>query len=599
MWSEWCNRPYISIAGFLITLCCTMTRIRRFRRRLTLLIWLYKKIRNNYDLVDVIKMIRFYRYVTFIIISLFFLLNKSYASTGRKLIFVICIGVSCILINHLYIKLINGKTRIIILLLMETLFNAFILVPSGGLDSPYIWYSLNTILVASFILKQRIYSWINLGVYLFSSTWILFLLTKTEYSFSQVLLGESNFILSLVLFTEIVLILSEYSEKIQHKNEYLQGLNQKITAANDQIKESMNYIMELYQAVHLLTTQQDEDNLEKILTDYAIKMTHCNLAFFNKNNQTTTVTGAGSQPASTNEIEINIEELELNLSSVQSLILNDSLYILAPVKCKLKLYGYIGIKFIDIKTEEKDIADQLTFLSELGTIVLEKFELEKVNRHLLINEEQNRIANEIHDGVLQRLFSISCGIYSINKRIKNISKNVISSELSHIRISINNAMSELRSTVYGYSWNKEGVNSFVSDIKNYIDTIRKYQGVDIQLELNGEQDLLSLEQKRSIYRIISEATGNSVKHGKAKHITIQLNVEVSDILLLISDDGIGFDRNILENENRMGLGIHNMHYLVHSLDGSIKMDSNIGKGTIIIIHFPMKSKSNVCREGVI
>jgi hypothetical protein len=108
---------------------------------------------------------------------------------------------------------------------METLFNAFILVPSGGLDSPYIWYSLNTILVASFILKQRIYSWINLGVYLFSSTWILFLLTKTEYSFSQVLLGESNFILSLVLFTEIVLILSEYSEKIQHKNEYLQDLN--------------------------------------------------------------------------------------------------------------------------------------------------------------------------------------------------------------------------------------------------------------------------------------------------------------------------------------------------------------------------------------
>ena len=53
---------------------------------------------------------------------------------------------------------------------------------------------------------------------------------------------------------------------------------------------------------------------------------------------------------------------------------------------------------------------------------------------LLISEEQNRIANEIHDRVLQRLFSISCGIYSINQNGKNLNSEQLSLELDVIRI---------------------------------------------------------------------------------------------------------------------------------------------------------------------
>lgn len=328
-------------------------------------------------------------------------------------------------------------------------------------------------------------------------------------------------------------------------------------------------------------------------------MTHCDSAFFIKNKKITTLKEAGTNKYSYENIETKIEEIELNESSIQSLTVRNSLYIFSPVKCKLKIYGYIGVGYCADKTDEKDIADQLTFLSELGTIVLEKFELEKVNRHLLINEEQNRIANEIHDGVLQKLFSISCGIFSISKRIKDLSKKDISSELSQIRISMNDAMSELRSTVYGYSWHKSGVNSFVSDIRCYMENIGKYNGVDINFELNGNHDLLSMNQKKGIYRIISEAVGNSVKHGKAKHIAINLNVEESNISLLISDDGSGFDVGIMESENKMGLGIHNMHYLAHSLDGGIKIESETGKGTAVFIHFPVDLKSIIRREDIV
>ena len=102
--------------------------------------------------------------------------------------------------------------------------------------------------------------------------------------------------------------------------------------------------------------------------------------------------------------------------------------------------------------------------------------------------------------------------------------------------------------------------------------------------------MLSLNQKKTIYRIISEAAGNSIKHGKATQIDIWLDIGSFETSLSITDNGSGFDMNILDQESKMGLGIRNIHFLTHSLDGSIQLISKTGKGTSINIRFPLEKK---------
>ena len=78
------------------------------------------------------------------------------------------------------------------------------------------------------------------------------------------------------------------------------------------------------------------------------------------------------------------------------------------------------------------------------SVAFDRFYFEEVNERLLISEEQNRIANEIHDSVLQRLFSMSCGIFSLIKKLNKYSLEEMERELNYIRETTDKVMKDLR-----------------------------------------------------------------------------------------------------------------------------------------------------------
>lgn len=177
--------------------------------------------------------------------------------------------------------------------------------------------------------------------------------------------------------------------------------------------------------------------------------------------------------------------------------------------------------------------NQPASLSELGGMALERYELEHTNKELFIHE--------ITD--------------------------------------------DLRSAIYGDTWNKEGTNDFFINIESAIDSIKRYHEVDIVFDLKGNIELLSVEHKKAFYRIINEGIRNAIHYGNAKHINIELSIEVDDIVLKIDDDGNGFDTNLMQS-SKIGMGIKNMNLLTQFLHGNISLSSCLGRGTIVIISVP-------------
>lgn len=564
-----------------------------------------RKSREAIERYDFNGLLCLFRLILFVVTSLFFLANQTINDPLRKLIIISCIGISAFILNTLYMAHSDKKSLVAYLLLIETLFNTFILIPSGGIDSPYIWYSLNSILIASGILKRRLICWLNLVIYLLGSTWVFVGLLNKEETFLEVLNSESNLVLSLIIITGSIQMLTKYSSKISEKNSRLKKSNEKLISANEKIRDSLNYIMELYQAVHLLTTQHDQSNFENILLEYAKKITRLDAVFFvrfDNNMQDQMVLPDDSVFSNKKDLRDWFSESFKEIIDIKSpkyLELESSSYLISPFIRNYRLYGALAVELPESCKGNDDsiIVDQLKFLLELGNIVLEKFHLEEVNRRLLISGEQNRIANEIHDNVLQNLFSISCGVYSLKKRAASLKPNIIENELSSVQSSVNNAMAELREIIYGYSWKKKGTNNFLLDIRSLIEANKRYHNVEIQFELKGNHEFLSIDHKTAFYRIVSEAIGNAIRHGNAKNISIEIDIESEGALLTIEDNGKGFNPDILVSSTDIGMGVKNIYSLVHSLKGSIQINSGLGIGTAINIRVP--AGPGVYREAIV
>lgn len=536
------------------------------------------------------KILFVYRYISLLITSAFYLFNHPEHEITRKVIIIGCLTIAAIILSYLYLIYENSNKNIKLLLLIETIGNTVLLIPSGGINSPFIWYTLNTILISSVFLNKK-YCWINLFAYLFGYLTIIYFSTNIDIDILKFVKNESNLLLSFIMIIVAVQAWSIFVKKTKEKSKRLEEVNIQLELANEMIIESMDHIKVLYQTVNILTNQGNKEGLINVLFEHIRSITKSNTVFYY------------DMSADINKIILDgdsdlLETLEesimKNLDSIlefkipREISVSGSRFLLITVRITHVVYGILGLEVINSKESliYKNKVYQLLFLSEIISVAFERLSLEEINHRLLITEEQNRIANEIHDSVLQRLFSMSCGVFALIKKLDKYSKDDIEKELNLFRKTTNSAMKELRDKIYGLSWKKSGYNSFCMDIKKYLDDIEKMNTVNIPFIINGSDEILSYKQKKALYRIICEGVGNAFRHGQASNIEVRLNIDSHTSILNITDDGIGFDLLKVNEEKSKGVGLENIYQLTESLHGEIKIDTKLGYGTCIEVILP-------------
>ncbi|MBP3886959.1 MAG: hypothetical protein J6F30_04795 [Cellulosilyticum sp.] len=246
--------------------------------------------------------------------------------------------------------------------------------------------------------------------------------------------------------------------------------------------------------------------------------------------------------------------------------------------------GYRATIFIKYQTP----IEELEFVKKLCAIILEQIKGTQMSQNLLINQEQNRIANEIHDSVLQQLFGINCHLYTLSKKVEQLSKEELVQQLDEDRKVVKDVMTELRQTIYGMSWYKQGKDYFLTKLESYIHHMETLYEAQVYFEIEGAVELLGIKEKMGIYRIICEGLANSLRHGKAERVHIRLEIDSKKLTLEIKDQGIGFEYKEIE-EHQLGLGIKNIQKLALVMGGDLKIQSAIGKGTGILIDIPIAS----------
>lgn len=550
------------------------------------------------------KAIYIYRYISLLITSLFYVFGNKTSSLTMKLFMVLCLTISSIIFNYLYSLSEHVGKILILFIVIEITGNILILIPTGGINSPYIWYSLNSIFITVYIYNIYVSLLVLLTYQILSSFLSELIFHSNRISLFQLLINNSNLLLSFILIIIAVQILLIQAKKLSTKSKDLSTLNNQLFITNSRLRDSMERTMRLYQAVHSFTSLNNKDKLITLIINHTKEITKSPLILIctpAENNNWLINTDKDISINMQKQIAEKVKDEWKDIKRIDKPVMlnvSSTRLMFMPINSPTKFYGVLGIEVIQHENDEiyQEISDQMRFLGALGSITLEKFDLEVLKRQLFINEEQNRIANEIHDSVSQRLFAISCGVFGIIRKTKNTVSDEITFELNDIKASINTTIKELREIIYGMSWNKQGVSVFQANVKKYINDISKMYDIDILFNMDRSEELISSVLKRALYRIICEGVGNSARHGRSKSIKVTLSIEKDCTKLVIADNGIGFQTN--DTEESLGIGIKNINNLIYSLDGQMEVTTVAGHGTLINISLPSNNLNREVKEIV-
>ena len=256
--------------------------------------------------------------------------------------------------------------------------------------------------------------------------------------------------------------------------------------------------------------------------------------------------------------------------SVRLLLLfgKNFLYSLNIVVFMISLLFYI----LSAITERHRIEEELRMTSQANR---------ELNSYLALSEkiaedrERKRIAREIHDTLGHALTGISAGIDAV-KVLVDIDTNRAKEQLNNVSVVVRDGIRDVRGSL-----NKMRPGALENNTlkEALIKIIREYEAIsNLEIHLRYEWDNIDLDIAKEdiVFRVIQESITNSVRHGHAKTIWIEL-LEEESYVMTIQDDGVGFD------ELHYGYGLKQMQERLMIIGGSVRFENRDGFYTHIEI----------------
>jgi signal transduction histidine kinase len=198
-------------------------------------------------------------------------------------------------------------------------------------------------------------------------------------------------------------------------------------------------------------------------------------------------------------------------------------------------------------------------------------------------EERQRIARDLHDGVGQIMSAAKMNLSAFESEIKFADEEQRLSFEKIIRL-VDDSCKEVRHVSHNMMPNALLKNSLASAIRDFIDKMDK-KALQVHLYTEGLDERLDLNIETVFYRVIQECVNNVIKHSGAGTLDISIIRDKDGISATIEDNGKGFD--ISDKEKFEGIGLKNILTRVGFLKGTVEFDSAPGKGTVISLHVPL------------
>ncbi|MFJ6281370.1 GAF domain-containing sensor histidine kinase [Arthrobacter subterraneus] len=214
------------------------------------------------------------------------------------------------------------------------------------------------------------------------------------------------------------------------------------------------------------------------------------------------------------------------------------------------------------------------------SLALELLRVHRQREQEAVFGDRDRIARDLHDLVIQRLFAAGLSIQSLRK---HTSHPEALDRISAVTAELDTTIRELRDTIYSLRSVPQVTPTFTSTIFSLV--ADAFDGYDLEpvLQLSGPLDSVDGERADHVRAVLLEGLSNALRHAGAQTITVTLRVVKKRLELKVADDGGGFDRPSRSS------GLANMKHRAELCGGTVSVNSALGEGTEICLNIPLDS----------
>lgn len=195
--------------------------------------------------------------------------------------------------------------------------------------------------------------------------------------------------------------------------------------------------------------------------------------------------------------------------------------------------------------------------------------------------ERRRLARELHDETGQALTSILLGLSAVERAESAEAARAAAVDLRALVVETLQAVRRLAVELRPSALDDFGLEPALRRLGQ---TVREGGELDVQVEARLGGERLPADVETALYRIVQEALTNVVKHAEAAHVSIVLTRKQESVVVMIEDDGRGFDPAESSVDR---LGLLGMRERVQLLDGSLQVEGAPGSGTTLIVEIPL------------
>jgi len=231
----------------------------------------------------------------------------------------------------------------------------------------------------------------------------------------------------------------------------------------------------------------------------------------------------------------------------------------------------------------------LTRLASAAAVAIENARLYGQAERVAALEERQRIAADMHDGLAQMVDSLGLLVDQAGELLEAGAAEAAQETLETARERIQKVSQEVRRSIAGLQEDAPGPVSLQARLAALLAEMQLQGGAETEwrADLPGE-DVISEEDTRQVLGIAQEALTNARRYAGAGLIRLSLACGPEEAILLVEDDGRGFDPQTLPEDGRQHFGIKILHARAAQLKGRLQIDSAPGRGTAVILTWPLR-----------
>ncbi len=256
----------------------------------------------------------------------------------------------------------------------------------------------------------------------------------------------------------------------------------------------------------------------------------------------------------------------------------------APIEFHERMLGVMILAYHKISLSKPALKNFVGALSAHIAILIEVARLTNQTRFLAIAEERRRLARELHDSVTQTLFSLSMALDGALGEYKDFPPPV-SERLQFVSEQALDARAQMRAMIDDLRPLDLRGKTLDEGIKAHVKRLRRSTDLQVESHITGDIAEIPTPIQYNLDRIVQEAFSNVIRHSKAKNVEISISISEESALLIIADNGIGFEKS--SDGGNSSFGLISISERAEIMGGKVAIRSEPGKGTQVQVEIPL------------